>query len=446
MYSPQQLYQFVTFAKQYLDQQGMQFKSGELLLDPNNEEDVNKLIAIALAEHRKLGGEASNVYGDRGKSRGPWQINSTVWEDTLRQYDIFQGYDDIKEALDDPGLNAIAALIVAQAETGDKRTSGINNWETVLNTKINKSNGNVEIVEDDPYGIKSGTGEFVKMASNYNTNLIEQPKQVQDADGNVRQITGELTTSNIKAMEEASYPGEPMSLKSMTRMVKDAAQGQAFMNQDTYVHFSGNRVREVTGQQINDMHRNLLANLNVADMGNQEIIDFYSKYIHPYLPYNSTYAGVDMIGNGKNIVDMLQNTTASSKDNYYVPGENTVISGSDVNKRLNYLKSYMYDYFLNKSESEPLAQIQSVYEYILRTSQPFIKVTDDFKVIDNNNKNLNAPNSKLPRKPQTSMPTQQAQAAPTFLNNLEKILRVKPTNNQQVKEESNNAFFDVFGR
>lgn len=445
MYSPQQLYQFVTFAKQYLDQQGMQYKSGELLLDPNKEEDVNKLIAIALAEHRKLGGESSNVAGDSGKSRGPWQINYTVWEDTLREYDIFQGYDDITEALDDPGLNAIAALIVAQAETGDERTSGINNWETVLDTKINPTTEQVEVVEDDPFQIKAGTGELVQMASNYNTNLIEQPKQVQDAEGNVTQITGELTPQSINEKQQESYPGDPMSLSNMSSMVKRASKGEVFMNKDTYVHFSGNRVREIVGSEINDMHKNMLANVNVADMSNQEIVDFYSRNIHPYIPYSADYAGVDMMGNGKNIVDMLQNITASPKDNYYVPGENTVISGTDVNKRLRSTKSYMYQYFLNKSESEPLSQLQSVYEYILRTSQPYIKVSDDFKVNNNNASQLTTPNTKLPRKPQASMATEQSKAAPTFLNNLEKILRVKPSKNQNVREQNRNVFFDTFG-
>tara|TARA_R100000353_G_scaffold173025_1_gene138916 strand:+ start:8526 stop:9866 length:1341 start_codon:yes stop_codon:yes gene_type:complete len=445
MYSPQQLYQFINFAKQYLDQQGMQYKSGELLLDPNKEEDVNKLIAIALAEHRGNDGESTNIAGDSDKSRGPWQINYTVWEDTLRKYDIFEGYDDITEALDDPGLNAVAALIVAQAETGDERTSGINNWETILDTKINPTTEEVEIVQDDPFQIKSGTGEFVQMASNYNRNLIEQPTQVQDADGNITQITGELTPNIMQEEQQKSYPGNPMSIKNMSSMVKRASKGEAFLNREEYAHYSGNRVRTISGENINNMHKNLLANINVADMSNQEIINFYSKNIHPYIPYNATYGGVNMLGNGQNIIDMLQNTSANPKENYYVPGENTVISGMDVNKRINNLKSYMYQYFLNKKETEPLAQIESVYEYILRTSQPYIKVTDDFKVNNNNSTTPPPPNTRFPRRPQNNMTNQTPQAAPTFLNNLEKILKVKPSNNQGVTPKNTDAFFDMFG-
>tara|TARA_R100001463_G_scaffold1131_3_gene4834 strand:+ start:1126 stop:2490 length:1365 start_codon:yes stop_codon:yes gene_type:complete len=453
MYSPQQLYQFITFAKQYLDQQDMEFRSGDLLLDPNNEEDVNKLIAIALAEHRGNDGESTNQYGDSGKSRGPWQINYTVWEDTLRKYDIFQGYDDIKEALDDPGLNAVAALIVAQAETGNEKTSGINNWETVLDTKINPTTNEIEIIQDDPFEIKSGTGELVQMASNYNTNITEQPTQVQDADGNITQITGELTPRSMREAEEESYPGNEMSVNNMSQMVKKASRGEAFMNRDSYVHFSGNRVREIQGSQINDIHKNLLANVNVADMSNQEIIDFYSTNIHPYIPYDASYAGMDMMGDGKNIVDMLQNMSANPRESYYVPGENAVISGKDINKRLNHVKSYMYQYFLNKSESEPLAQLDSVHEYILRTIQPYIKVTDDFKVSNNNQTEMTTPNTRFPSMPNNNnevrrsgykpMPSEK-KAAPTFLNNLEKILRVKPSNAPKTVDERN-TFFDRFG-
>jgi hypothetical protein len=238
----------------------------------------------------------------------------------------------------------------------------------------------------------------------------------------------------------------------MSQMVKKASRGEVFMNRDNYVHFSGNRVREVEGSQINDMHKNLLANVNVADMSNQEIIDFYSTNIHPYIPYDTSYAGMDMMGNGQNIVDMLQNMSANPRESYYVPGENAVISGKDINKRLNHVKSYMYQYFLNKSESDPLSQLNSVHEYILRTIQPYIKVSDDFKVT-NNQKEMTTPNTRFPSMPIAKNevrrsgynPMTSAQkAAPTFLNNLEKILRIKPSNAPRAMDERN-AFFDRFG-
>ena len=105
MYSPQQLYQFIQYAKNYLELQDVQFKSGDNFIDPNNEEDVTKLISIALAEHRdgdKPSGFAQNIPGDQGRSRGPWQIYGSTWESVLREYDVFNSYEDINDALDDP--------------------------------------------------------------------------------------------------------------------------------------------------------------------------------------------------------------------------------------------------------------------------------------------------------------------------------------------------------
>ena len=131
MYSPQQLYQFIQYAKNYLELQDVQFKSGDNFIDPNNEEDVTKLISIALAEHRdgdKPSGFAQNIPGDQGRSRGPWQIYGSTWESVLREYDVFNSFEDINDALDDPGLNAIAALLVAQYDVGERQ--GLDNWTT----------------------------------------------------------------------------------------------------------------------------------------------------------------------------------------------------------------------------------------------------------------------------------------------------------------------------
>ncbi len=102
MYSPQQLYQFIQYAKNYLELQDVEFKSSDVLLDPNKEEDVNKLIAIALAEHRDgdvPSGFAQNIPGDQGRSRGPWQIYGSTWENVLRQYSVFENVEDINDAL-----------------------------------------------------------------------------------------------------------------------------------------------------------------------------------------------------------------------------------------------------------------------------------------------------------------------------------------------------------
>ena len=139
-YTPQQLAEFLQFAVNYLklNEEKIEFISDDLHLDPTKDKDIQKYIAIALAEHGEpqtatSTGISTNTPGDGGNSRGPWQIHIPTWESTLRTYEVFDKYDDIKEALDDPGLNALAAVIIAQQKTGDERTDGINNWQTVMN-------------------------------------------------------------------------------------------------------------------------------------------------------------------------------------------------------------------------------------------------------------------------------------------------------------------------
>src|SRR6056300_894374 len=245
MYSPQQLYQFIQYAKNYLELQDVEFKSIDVLLDPNKEEDVNKLIAIALAEHRDgdvPSGFAQNIPGDQGRSRGPWQIYGSTWESVLRQYSVFENVEDINDALDDPGMNAIAAVIIAQYDVGERK--GIDNWSTVIN---------------DPFQIKANTGDFIEAAKQYDTNLIENPVQEQDAEGNITDIPAEPTLlSNRNPVTTNVMEEESMSIANMASDLKRAKRGSLFKNNEEVVTYSGNRVRRMSGQQINNEHKNLL--------------------------------------------------------------------------------------------------------------------------------------------------------------------------------------------
>ena len=180
----------------------------------------------------------------------------------------------------------------------------------------------------------------------------------------------------------------------------------------------------------------------------------YAKNINIYLPYNASYRGVDMVGDGQNIVDLLQNKNVNPNDNYYDAATGKVITGKVVNQRVNAVKQYLYQYFLNKKEEEPLEQLNSVYEYIFKTLQPYVKVDVEVK------NELGMPTDQAPDRgipvPEegfkpfplpTTGPTQQpvAQtAAPTFLNNLEKILRVKPQGKKSKVTEERNAIGDMF--
>ena len=105
----------------------------------------------------------------------------------------------------------------------------------------------------------------------------------------------------------------------------------------------------------------------------------------------------------------------------------------------------MYQYFLNKKEQEPLSQLNSVYEYIFRTAHPYIKVTDDVMgaLGDEPDRGIPAPSDTFEPMP---LPVEQAEAAPTFLNNLGKILRVKPQGSKVRRPQERNAISDFLNR
>jgi len=87
-----------------------------------------------------------------------------------------------------------------------------------------------------------------------------------------------------------------------------------------------------------------------------------------------------------------------------------------------------------------------VYEYIFRTAHPYIKVKDDVQVdVQNNTPNteMSAPNERFER---MELPTQTTEAAPTFLNNMEKILRVKPQGNKKSTPQERNAVSNFLNR
>jgi len=427
MYSPQQLYQYIQYAKQYLESEDFEFKSGDTLLNPNNEDDITRLISVALAEHRDgdvPSGFAQNIPGDQGRSRGPWQIYGSTWENVLREYDIFNSYDSINDALDDPGLNAIAALIIAQYDTGER--TGINNWTTN------------EI---------SGQQEFLDAASQYNPQTIQTPEKVQLADGTIEEIPADPTIQGYEASRSPQImEAKEFNKKGLASVIEQARLGTLFNDEETYVSHSGNRIRQMTGEQINDMLKNMLVGVEPKDMSARELVDMYAKNINIYLPLEANYRGVPMQDGGKNVVDLLQNKNVNEKDKYYDAATGKVISGKAVNQRLNAIKSYVYQNFLNKKSQEPLEQLSSVYEYIFRTEQQYVKVDDTFaNEFGEAKEELTTPNTRFEQRPMEAVAQTKPEAAPTFLNNIEKILRVKPQGNKIPKNEERNAIGDMFG-
>ena len=231
MYNAQQLYQFLQYAKQYLDGQEFEYKTGDKFLNPNNEEDLQKLIGIALAEHRTgdntTDGMAKNTPGDAGTSRGPWQIRGeTNWRSVLREFDIFDSFDNLDEALDDPGLNAIAAVIIANYDIGERK--GIDNWSTAMN---------------DNFGIQSGTGPFVEAGKNYDAGLVEIPTRTFDAEGNATPIPDDPTVADLSQQTpQAPVVTDILSAKSMRGFLQQAQKGNVFNNQEDYIFKQGRTV------------------------------------------------------------------------------------------------------------------------------------------------------------------------------------------------------------
>jgi len=443
MYNPQQLYQFIQYAKQYLESEDFEFKSGDTLLNPNNEDDLTRLISIALAEHRdgdRPTGFATNNDGDEGRSRGPWQIYGSTWESVLREYDIFNAYDNINDALDDPGLNAIAALIVAQYDVGDR--TGITNWTTD------------EI---------SGRQEFLDAAKDYDTQTIENPTQIQNPDGTVEEIPTEPTVEGYENMNTGLMEQPEQTIKSMKRALMSASKGGLYKNDEYYVSYQGNRVRENQGSTLNNMTRNMFAGMDIDTLDDSQIVKMYAEVVHPYLPFDPEYRGVGLKGDGQNLVDLLQNKKFKSDDNYYIPSQGKVVKGKELNQRLNMAKSTMYQYYINNKGSEPSQQIYDVFEYIFRTVHPYIKVDENFEVGNTPDTTIRSPgtgfpvnrgqyleefnNTMFPKRPGQNLGEgMPEEAAPTFLNNLEKILRIKPQGNnmrnQNNERNSISGFFD----
>jgi len=424
MYNAQQLYQFLKYAAEYLEMQDVEFKSSDVFADPTKEEDLNRLIAIALAEHRDgedtTSGFATNEHGDSGNSRGPWQIYGSTWEDELREYEIFNSYANINDALDDPGLNAIAAVIIAQYSEGERK--GIDNWSTVY-------------VDDFGEDIKQGKGVFVEAAKSYDTSFIESPEYIQDPEGEITAIPAEPTAE----AKESVFNEPPLSIPQMSSKLKAAKTGGLFSNPETYVKYEGNRIIKLDGETINNQHKSLLANVDIGDLSNAEIVDLYTKNIHAYLPYDAGYKGIDMQGEGLNIVDILQSKKFNSNDKIWSVKQNKIIDGDTANKQLSRVKGAAYQMYLNKKDYTNLDVLDAVYDYIFRTDQQYYQVSDDVDIPAPRNLEFESQVPQMVSGQPQAAPTAQGSVASQWLNNLEKIMRIKPQGKpvQQQQEETN---------
>ena len=411
MYNAQQLYQFLQYAKQYLDGQEFEYKTGDKFLNPNNEEDLQKLIGIALAEHRTgdntTDGMAKNTPGDAGTSRGPWQIRGeTNWKSVLREFDIFDSFDNLDEALDDPGLNAIAAVIIANYDIGERK--GIDNWSTAMN---------------DNFGIQSGTGPFVEAGKNYDAGLVEIPTRTFDAEGNATPISDDPTVADLSQQTpQAPVVTDILSAKSMRGFLQQAQKGSVFNNQEDYIFKQGRSVNLTTGNNINNQHKKLLEDVNISELSDAQVVKLYAENIHKYIAYQTSIKGVGMQGDGQNVVDNIKDNVFKKDDVFYDVRTGEIINGNQANARVRGNKTYFYQQFLNSKDAEPLSQLNSVYRYLFNTSHNFIPIEDGIEIP------MTTPNTRFEQRPQSQMQVDGPKASDTFLNNIEKILRIKKGN------------------
>ena len=440
-YTPQQLAEFLQFAVNYLklNEEKIEFISDDLHLDPTKDKDIQKYIAIALAEHGEpqtatSTGISTNTPGDGGNSRGPWQIHIPTWESTLRTYEVFDKYDDIKEALDDPGLNALAAVIIAQQKTGDERTDGINNWQTVMNKS--KTEAGTEIIEDDPYGIKSGKGQVYEFTDKY------EPQIMTDTLGQEQQET-ELIQDKVGSIQKENaerFKEDSMNMSLIKGKLLSAQEGNLFNPSETFVHMVGGRMAQTSGSAINKTIQNSLSNVDVSTLSNNMALDLYSSLVNPYVPLNAEYGGLSAEGDTTNIMDKLQTQMFEDDAKYYDTKTKKIYSGSEINKKDALVRNAHYTRLKNSTSSDDLGNLMLTYQYILRNKNPYIKVDDSISSEVANNKEEDNEEGVLTSMG-NAMPDDNAGA--NFLNNFEKVLRINPQNgNKKVNNNVGNASRD----
>ena len=434
-YTAEQLQEYLQYAGNYLKTQGMEFVSDELHLDPENPEDIKRFIAIAFAEHGDPKSKsnpkqvATNTPGDEGDSRGPWQIRIPTWRETLGQYDIFDGYESLEEALDRPELNAIAAVIVAQqgaVEPRGEMYDGINNWETVMDTKLDE-NGNKQIVTDDPYGIKKGNTPIYEGTENFETQIEPPQGQMEEETKQIKEFVQENT------LEE-----EVKSIPVMKRELLAAKRGSLFSDPDTYVAMINNRLQEIDGSGINKQTREALGNTNIDSLSDGAILDLYTKHVHPYVSFSSVYINLEMEGSGDNIIDISHNTGFDTNAKYYDTKIGSIISGKELRDKEKQLEDSIYRYYKGRLGEDSLNNLQQVYTYLLRQRHPFIRMEGNVELAQPTSTSNNEPqgqniqNSEMGIYNKYQLP--EKKPSETFLNNWEMVTKVG-SNNQTVASQ-----------
>ena len=346
---------------------------------------------------------------------------------------MFDKYDDIKEALDDPGLNALAAVIIAQQKTGDERTDGINNWQTVMNKS--KTEAGTEIIEDDPYGIKSGKGQLYEFTDKY------KPQIMTDTLGQEQQET-QAIKDKVDSIER--FQEDTMNMSLIKGKLLAAQEGNLFNSSEAFFHMVGGRMAQTSGSAINNTIQNSLSNVDVRNLSNSMALDLYSSLVNPYVAVGPEYGGLTAEGDTTNIMDKLQTQMFEDDAKYYDTKTKKIYSGSEINKKDALIRNAHYRRLKNSTSSDDLGNLMLTYQYILRNKNPYVKVDDSISLEVANNKEEDNRKELMNEYPQTNKymkPDDNAGA--NFLDNFEKVLRINPQNgNKKVNNNVGNASRD----
>lgn len=243
-YSPEQLYSYIVFANRYVEKTIESLKGTgqdewdhgwkpdskhKDILNAKVDTDVDRLVAIALAEHNKDNlsqGFARNIRSiepnDNGTyDYGLWQINRNVWEEKLKRFfpELFDNGKTWEENIYNPYINAVAAVYIAGYKFG---LVGGNHWTTwsEVNRTFKKDEGGIrpsDYLEDAREGIDtelskerkvwlSGVPTEVTKAGKDVEDTMQADKQELDQDLEaVNEMDSEELLSNVAyALEEAA--------------------------------------------------------------------------------------------------------------------------------------------------------------------------------------------------------------------------------------------------
>ena len=298
-----------------------------------------------------------------------------------------------------------------------------------------KTEAGTEIIEDDPYGIKSGKGQLYEFTDKY------KPQIMTDTLGQEQQET-QVIKDKVDSIER--FKEDTMNMSLIKGKLLAAQEGNLFNSSEAFFHMVGGRMAQTSGSAINNTIQNSLSNVDVRNLSNSMALDLYSSLVNPYVAVGPEYGGLTAEGDTTNIMDKLQTQMFEDDAKYYDTKTKKIYSGSEINKKDALIRNAHYRRLKNSTSNDDLGNLMLTYQYILRNKNPYVKVDDSISSEVANNKEEDNRKELMNEYPQTNKymkPDDNAGA--NFLDNFEKVLRINPQNgNKKVNNDVGNASRD----